>query len=256
MRRREATVAFVSIFLPCNKVSLDELWYVAVGVFNDLIDPVVDFFRVIPFVDDQSVKFVEHQAGFDLGFPRLPNDGGCLRTDTLDHVDHHQSTIWKTDSRADLNGEIDVARRIDEINQVVLVRGLPSFDRRGLLLSVDHGDWGSFHGDLPELFIFSAVEVAQLASHPLRDDIVGCDQAVAQSGLAVVDVGQNANVTDVLRNLLQFVHFFKPGKSFFLRLMLTLFLTSLVACLIATLCSSVYLLLYCHNLLFYHVCQA
>jgi hypothetical protein len=59
------------------------------------------------------------------------------------------------------------------------------------------------HCDAARLLVFARVEVAHLASEFCRDDAVRGEQAVRQRRLAVVDVGQDADVADVPRRPLQ-----------------------------------------------------
>lgn len=74
-------------------VSLDELGDETIRVLDNLAHPVVDFLGVHPLVNNESVEFVEHEACFDLGLPRLSDNSGRLRTHTLDAIDQDESTI-------------------------------------------------------------------------------------------------------------------------------------------------------------------
>ena len=79
-------------------VSLNELRYIAIDVFNDLKHPIVALFCIIPFIDDQSVDFVEHQNSLNFSLPSLANDRRRLRADTLNAINHDDSAVREADS--------------------------------------------------------------------------------------------------------------------------------------------------------------
>ena len=59
------------------------------------------------------------------------------------------------------------------------------------------------HGDAALLFLLRAVEVAQPAGKLGAEEPVAAEQAVAQRGLAVINMSEDAEVADVLRLALQ-----------------------------------------------------
>jgi hypothetical protein len=61
---------------------------------------------------------------------------------------------------------------------------------------VQEGDGGRLHRDAPRLLVVARVKEAQLARQAGVDEGVGREQVVGQGGLAVVDVGQDAQVAD------------------------------------------------------------
>ena len=91
-------------------LTLNKFRHIAIGVLDDLHDPIIALFSVVPFIDDQSVNFVKDEASFDACFPSLTDDSGGLGGDALDTVDHDAGAVGKIDSTGDLDGEVNVAR--------------------------------------------------------------------------------------------------------------------------------------------------
>jgi len=174
------------LLLFAHMVLLDEVRNVRISILNDLLHPDVGFLSIKHLIDKKAVDFVEYKASFDFGLPCLPDDSRRLRTNAFDAIDQDEGAIGQADGRADLDAEVYMPRRINEINAIILLVGLATLHERWLLLRVDDGDGGGFHGDLALLLILARVEIARLACHLLTDDIVGCNQAVTKSGLAVV----------------------------------------------------------------------
>ena len=65
------------------------------------------------------------------------------------------------------------------------------------------GDGRGFHGYAADLLVLSAVQIAGLAGGFQRDDPVRGQESVGKGGFAVVYVGEDADVADVLLVVLQ-----------------------------------------------------
>ena len=68
----------------------------------------------------RQVDLVQHRHDLEIGVDRLIGVGQRLRLDTLGGVDQQQRTLAGTHRPADLVGEVDVARRVDEVELVGL----------------------------------------------------------------------------------------------------------------------------------------
>ena len=105
-----------------------------------------------------------------------------LRLDALRGVDDEQRALAGLQRARDLVGEVDVARRVDQV-QLVALPG----DAHGLRLDRDPALALELH------------RVEHLRAHVAAGDGVGqLEDAVGQRRLAVVDVGDDREVADAL----------------------------------------------------------
>ena len=65
------------------------------------------------------------------------------------------------------------------------------------VLHIEESDGAGLHGDPPLLLVLPAVHVAEFPRQAGGDDAVGGNEAVRQTGLAMVNMGQDTNVPDV-----------------------------------------------------------
>ena len=72
-----------------------------------------------------------------------------------------------------------------------------------LVLHIEESYGGGLHGDAPLLLVLPAVHVPQLPGQPGRDNTVCRHQAVSQTGLPVVHMGEDTNVSDIVNILLK-----------------------------------------------------
>ena len=108
-----------------------------------------------------------------------------LRLDALRGVHHQDRALAGGERARHLVGEVDVARRVDQVELVVLaVRG-----------GVGHPDGVELDGDAALALQVHRVEHL-LAHLALLERAGRLDQPVGQGGLAVVDVGDDAEVAD------------------------------------------------------------
>ena len=111
--------------------------------------------------------------------------GQGLRFDPLRRVDQEDGALARGQAPGDLVGEVDVTGRVDQVQLV-----LPA------VVDVGQPDGLGLDGDPPLPFEVHAVEV--LLAHLPRGHRVGqLQHPIGQRGLAVVDVGDDAEVADV-----------------------------------------------------------
>jgi len=68
-------------------------------------------------LEEGTVNLVDDDDGFDTFGKSLSEYCLGLDADALNTVDDDQSTIGDTESGGDLGGEIDVSRRVDQVDQ-------------------------------------------------------------------------------------------------------------------------------------------
>ena len=68
--------------------------------------------------------FVDDYDRLDFLGEGLPEDGLCLDTDALNIVHYDECAIGDTQSRGDLGGEVNMAWRVDDVDQVRLLEAL------------------------------------------------------------------------------------------------------------------------------------
>ena len=122
----------------------------------------------------------------------LVDIGQRLRLDALRRVDHQQRAFARGEAPRHFIGEVDVAGRVHQVELVGLaVRGLP-LEPHGLRLDRD-----------PALLLdLHIVEHLRVAAHlALGHPAGGEDQPVGKRRLAVVDMRDDAEISDSFRSL-------------------------------------------------------
>lgn len=139
---------------------------------------------------DQSIDLVQHQNRLQTLRVRLLQANSRLRTDAFDNVDLHfnkstynlkkkdkqtkvcafpihqnDRSVAESHGRRHLTGEINVTRRIDQIQDVLLAR------RRPIAVQQRYG--AALHRDSALLFVLATVHVAHFAGHLLGNDSCG-----------------------------------------------------------------------------------
>ena len=146
---------------------------------------------------DEPVHLVDDENGLQLLDPGLAEHGDCLAAHALDGVDQHHGAIAQARGGGYLGLEVDVAGRVDQVDQVLV-------DVGGVVCggAAQHGeeerDGARLHGDAAELLIGARVEVADLAGELGRYDAVCGEEGIGERRFAVVDVGEDADVSDVV----------------------------------------------------------
>merc|ERR1719429_566336 len=176
-----------------------------VDVLHDPLEGLEEFLLLQLQLQQSSVHLVHEEDGSDPLSDGLSEDSLGLDTDTGDTVHHHQSSVSDTESSSHLGGEVNVTRRVDQVDEEAkLVRAVSLL---GLLLLAEvkillqhlevHGDGSGLDGDTSLLLILPGVSGSRLSCLGGGDDTSLGHQGVSQGGLAVVHVGDHGHVPDV-----------------------------------------------------------
>ena len=139
-----------------------------------------------------QVDLVDHGANFKVVLHREIRVRKRLRLDALRGVDDQQRALARRERARDLVVEVDVARRVDEVQGVDLTVGGGVVERDGT----------GFDGDAALALQVHVVE--DLVLHLARGNGVALfKKPIRQRRLAVVDVRDDGKISDVL-----FVHSF------------------------------------------------
>ena len=164
-----------------------------VGVLDDTLEVLVHGLTIDLKFEDTSVNLVDHHDGLNLLRESLSEDGLGLDTDTFDVIDDDEGTIGDTEGSGDLGGEVDVTWGVDEVDQV----GLDDTGLGDVGLVVE-GDAGGLDGDATLLLVGAGVSEASITCVLAGDDTGFRNKGVSQSGLAVIDMGNDRHVTDTM----------------------------------------------------------
>jgi hypothetical protein len=134
-----------------------------------------------------QVDLVHHRDDLEARVDRQVGVRQGLRLDPLGRVDHQHGAFAGLQGARDLVGEVDVARRVDQVEHVLLAVGRRVAHARGLGLDRDAA---------LALQVHLVEELIALLAPGERPG--GVQQPVGQGALAVVDVGDDAEVADPL----------------------------------------------------------
>jgi hypothetical protein len=135
----------------------------------------------------RQVDLVQDQEDFQVLFQRHVDVRQRLGLHPLRGVHDQDRSLAGAQAAGDLIGEIDVARRIDQVEDVFLP--VPG--------GIAHADGLRLDGDPPlALDVHLVEELVHLLA--LRERPRSLHQAVGQRGFSVVDVGDDGKVADVL----------------------------------------------------------
>jgi len=148
-------------------------------------DDVLDLPDRVLGIGGRQVDLVQHRDHLDPLLDRGVAVGDGLRLDALRGVDHQQRALAGRERTADLIGKVDVARRIDEVEQVALAAGRHVFQRRGLRLDGDAA------------LALERHRIEHLLGHlALRKAAAALNDPIGERRLAVVDVSDDGKVAD------------------------------------------------------------
>ncbi len=134
----------------------------------------------------RQVDLVQHRHDLVPGGDRLVDIGEGLRLDPLAGIDHQERALAGGERAADLIGEIDMARRVHQVEDVILAVLRPVEEPHGLGLDRDAALALQFH------------RVEHLLAHLARlEPAAGLDQPVGEGRLAVVDMRDDREVADM-----------------------------------------------------------
>ncbi len=144
----------------------------------------------------RQVDLVQHRDDVEVGAEREVEVGQRLRLDALGRVDQQYGGLAGLQAARDLVGEVDVAGRVDHVEHVA---AWPRFDPvpccRFVSDGPGHADGLALDGDAALALDVHAVEVLRPGA-ALVDDPGQLEHPVGQRRLAVVDVGDDAEVAD------------------------------------------------------------
>ena len=150
-------------------------------------DDVLDLVDHALRVGRRQVDLVQHRHHFDALLDRGVAVGDGLRFDALRGVDDQQRAFAGGERARHLVGEVDVARRVDQVELVGLAVARLVAQRRGLRLDGDAALALEVH------------RVEHLRFHlAVGQAAADLDEAVGERRLAVVDVGDDGEIADVL----------------------------------------------------------
>ncbi len=133
----------------------------------------------------RQVDLVEHRDDLVVGVDRLVGVGKRLGLDPLGRVDQQNRALAGAQGPADLVGEVDVPRRVDQVQLIALTVAGGVGETHGLRLDGDAALALELHG------------VEHLARHLARlEPAAALDDPVGQRRLAVIDVGNDREIAD------------------------------------------------------------
>ena len=150
-------------------------------------EDVLDLARDLLHVRARKIDLVENRHDLELRVLREVGVGDGLRLDALRGVDDEERPFARAHRAADLVGEVDVAGRVKEVEEV----GLP------VLRLVVHRDGVRLDGDAALALEVHRVE-RLLLELACADRVGQFENAVGERRLPVVDVRNDAEVADVL----------------------------------------------------------
>ena len=136
----------------------------------------------------RPVDLVDHHDGLEAHLQRLGHDELGLRQRPFGRIDQHQRAVHHVEDALDLAAEVGVARRVDDVDAVSLPqdRGRLGEDRDAALA-------------LQVVGIHRPLDLALVI--PVGAGLL--QQAVDQGGLAMVDVCDDRDVSEVHRTFLK-----------------------------------------------------
>jgi hypothetical protein len=147
-------------------------------------DDAGQFGRVLLRLGGREVDLVQHRDDLQVGAQRQVEVGQRLRLDALRGVDQQDRSFAGGQAAGDLVAEVDVAGGVDQVEHVALVAAGPG-QSHGLALDRD-----------PALALdVHPVQVLRAHLAPLYHP-GELEHPVRQGGLAVIDVGDDAEVPD------------------------------------------------------------
>lgn len=172
-----------------------------VDVLDDTLEGLEQVLGVELQLEESTVHLVHEQDGLDALADGLSQHGLGLHAHARDAVDDDERAVGDTQRGRDLGREVDVAWRVDEVDQeVTIVRLLLLRDEAVVLLGylVEQRDGRRLDRDAALLLVLARVREARLARSRVRDDARLAHERVRERRLAVIDVGNHGHVTNVL----------------------------------------------------------
>mmetsp|Transcript_14448 Transcript_14448/g.20081 ORF Transcript_14448/g.20081 Transcript_14448/m.20081 type:complete len:247 (-) Transcript_14448:97-837(-) len=171
-----------------------------IHILNYLVKRLITFLRIILQFKKDTVHLVHHQNGFNSFRKGLAQHSLRLHTNTLHTINNDKSAVSHTESSSNFRSEINMPRRINQVHQITFSseRVKTSIVRRikGWKLVIQ-GDTSRLDGDSSLLLFLVRVSKTTLSSLGSSDHSGFRNQRISQSGLAVINVGNNTHVSYV-----------------------------------------------------------
>ena len=167
-----------------------------VHLLDQLQQAVVGLVGREPQLGNQAVHLVHDEHRAQPIHPCLPQHMHRLCAHALDHIDDDKRPVTKPGGRRYLGRKVDVPRRVDQIQRVVIdALNLSLLDFPELECE-RHG--AGLHRNAALLLVFAAVHVPNLACCARRDDPIRREKRVRIRRLAVVHMPDQRTAPDVL----------------------------------------------------------
>ncbi len=151
-------------------------------------DDILDFLAHLFRFRGGQVDLVEHRHDLMIMLDRLVNIGQSLRFHALRRVHDQQRALARGKGTADLIGEVDMARRVHQVQLI------------GLAVFRDIVQAHRLRLDRDPALLLNVHVIKDLGAHlAVRQAAGPLDQPVRQRGLAMVDMGDDRKVTDVAK---------------------------------------------------------
>jgi len=147
---------------------------------DDLPEVLLHLFRGALQLDERPVELVEEEHGDDAFVECLAQNGLGLHADLLHAVHDDHAAVGHAQRGGHLRGEVDVARRVNQVDQQVFVL---------VLLLQRHAC--RLDGDAAFLLVLAPVHETCVACIGLRDDACLRDQRVSECRFAVIYVSND-----------------------------------------------------------------
>lgn len=140
-------------------------------------------------LEKSTVDLVDDDNGLDALTESLAEHSLGLDAHTFDGVNDDESTVGNTESGSDLGREVNVTRRVDQVDQEVVLLGLDRdvLEVLGVLELGVQGDGGGLDGDTTLLLVGTSVCETRGSGLGGGNDTGTLDKGVGEGGLAVVD---------------------------------------------------------------------
>ena len=133
-----------------------------------------------------KIDLIDERDDLKVGVHGHHGVGHRLRLDALGGVDHEHGAFACGQAAADLIGEVDMTRRVDEVELVGFA----------IISDVVHANGLAFDGDAA--FTLDVHAVKQLGLHVAMSHGAGhLQDAIGERGLTMVDMGDDAEVSDM-----------------------------------------------------------
>jgi hypothetical protein len=151
---------------------------------DDVLDLLLDLLRL----RGRKVDLVQDRNDLMTRVERVVDVGKRLRFDALAGVHHQQGTLARRQRPRDFVGEVDMAGRVHQVEDVILA----------VLGAVGEADRLRLDGDAALALDVHGIEHLLLARHFAVGQAPGhLDQAVGQRRFAMVDMGDDGEIADV-----------------------------------------------------------